>query len=66
MILHFSTVSKNFYYNAFSLKKKALGAQDSPKCIVFHWFKQHLRRRAARVRKVHFSAKRANFFSQIL
>ena len=60
----FSTFPKNLNENALFLKKMALGAQDPPKCIVFHWFKQHSRRRAARVRKVHFSGKRANLFVQ--
>ena len=30
--------SKNFKENALFLKKRAHGAQDHPKCIVFHWF----------------------------
>ena len=38
------------------LKKGADGAQDPPKCIVFHWFKQRLRQLAARVRKHDFPA----------
>ena len=38
MIFHFSTFSKKFNKNALFLKKRAHGAQDHPKCIVFHWF----------------------------
>ena len=53
----FSTFLKNFNENAFFLKKRAHGAQDPPKCIVFHWFKQHSRQPAARVRKHDFSEK---------
>ena len=30
--------SQNFKENALFLKKRAHGAQDHPKCIVFHWF----------------------------
>ena len=50
----FSTFSKNFNENALFLKKRAHGAQDPPKCIVFHWFKQHSRQPAARVQKTWF------------
>ena len=60
MFLYFSTFSKNFNENALFLKKRAHGAQDHPKCIVFHWFKQHSRQPAARVRKHDFLKKVKN------
>ena len=53
----FSTFSKKFHEIAFFLKKRADGAQDPPKCIVFHWSKEHSRQPAARVRQ-HFSLKK--------
>ena len=58
----FSTFLKNFNENALFLKKRAHGAQDPPKCIVFHWFKQHSRQPAARVRKHDFSEKSEKLF----
>ena len=58
----FSTSLKNFNENALFLKKRAHGAQDPPKCIVFHWFKQHSRQPAARVRKHDFSEKSEKLF----
>ena len=57
-----SPFSKNFNENALFLKKGAHGAQDPPKCIVFHWFKQHSRQPAARAQKHEFSEKVKNFF----
>ena len=33
-----STFLKNFNENAFFLRKRTHGAQDPPKCIVFHWW----------------------------
>ena len=54
-------ILKDFNENALSLKKKAHGAQDHPKCIVFHWFKQHSRQPAARVRKHNFLKKWQTF-----
>ena len=62
MIFMFFTFSKNFNENALFLKKGAHGAQDLPKCIVFHWFKQHLRQPDARVRKHKLSEKGKNLF----
>ena len=58
----FSTFLKKFNENALFLKKGARGAQDPPKCIVFHWFKQHSQQPAARVRKHDFSAKSKKHF----
>ena len=58
----FSTFSKNFHEIALFLKKRADGAQDPPKCIVFHWFKQHSRQLAARVRKHDFPEKGKKLF----
>ena len=54
--------SKNFKENALFLKKRAHGAQDPPKCIVFHWFKQHSRQPATPVRKHDFSEKSKKLF----
>ena len=62
MVFTFSTFLKKFNENAFLLKKGARGAQDPPKCIVFHWFKQHSRQPAARVRKHDFLKKVKNLF----
>ena len=58
----FSKFLKNFNENALFLKKRAHGAQDPPKCIVFHWFKQHSRQPAARLRKHVFSEKSEKLF----
>ena len=58
----FSTFLKKFNENALLLKKGARGAQDPPKCIVFHWFKQHSRQPAARVQKHDFPEKVKNIF----
>ena len=60
----FSPFSKNFNENALFLKKGAHGAQDPPKCIVFHWFKQHSRQPAARVQKTWFSWKSEKLFAR--
>ena len=51
MNFHFSYIFKEFQWNRTFSQKGAHGAQDPPKCIVFHWFKQHSRQPAARVRK---------------
>ena len=51
---HFFYILKKFNENARLLKKGARGAQDPPKCIVFHWFKQHSRQPAARAQKACF------------
>ena len=61
----FSTFLKQFNENALFLKKRAHGAQDPPKCIVFHWFKQHSRQPAARVRKHDLSEKSKKTFSTL-
>ena len=58
----FSTFLKNFNEIALFIKKEAHGAQDPPKCIVFHWFKQHSRQPAARVREHDFSEKNKKRF----
>ena len=59
----FSTFSKNFHEIALFLKNRAHGAQDPPKCIVFHWFKQHSRQPAARVQKHVLSDKSKKLFA---
>ena len=62
MGFQFFYILKNLNENALLLKKRAHGAQDPPKCIVFHWFKQHSRQPAARVQKHDFPEKVKNFF----
>ena len=55
-------VSRISIKNTLFLKKRAHGAQDHPKCIVFHWFKQHSRQWDAPVRKHELCTKSKKFF----
>ena len=66
MIFYFFYILKKFNENALFLKKGARGAQDPPKCIVFHWFKQHSRQPAARAPKHDFSEKVKNFSALLM
>ena len=60
----FTTFLRNFNENALFRKKRAHGAQDPPKCIMFHWFKQHSRQPAARVQKHDFLEKVNKLFAR--